>query len=280
MGNCPRDCIAPEFLPGAMSSGGRDFTSRPFSIELPAGYQQDKPYPVYMGGAGCGGGGGGYDPGVSGAIVIRLAILTGNGYPDSACFADGGEACSALGDPAKCALCVNSPEMPYVRAILSSVESHYCVDLDKEFIGGSSSGAWEAITLGCGDADQLRGFVSAAGGKREHRWPCTGPVAAFMITDSDDTQNPVGPLPQINTPHLDSFGSAPERDELLTRNGCTGTTGTMYDPAYPKCLKYDCPAAYPVVWCELSGGHTNAIFGGIDYRKAVWPFFMALPPSP
>ncbi|HET6284794.1 MAG TPA: hypothetical protein VFH73_27810 [Polyangia bacterium] len=279
MGNCPRDCIAPEFAPGGASVvGGQNFTSRGFSFRLPAGYQPDTPYPVFLGGSGCGGGASGYNPGATGAITVALAILTGS-HPDGSCFADGGIACS--GTAANIPLCVNGPEMAYVRGILSYLESHFCVDLDREFIGGVSSGAWEATTLGCGDADQLRGFVSVAGGKREHRWPCTGPIAAFMIADTGDSGNPIGPLAQINTPSLDSYGSAPQRDELLVRNGCQGKATAVYDPAYPLCVKYTgCPAAYPVVWCELHGGHVQTNEGGVNYGSAIWPFFKALPPPP
>ncbi|HEX3694312.1 MAG TPA: hypothetical protein VH374_02890 [Polyangia bacterium] len=272
MGNCPRDCIAPEFAPRVAAN--QDFTTRSFSVQLPSGYDANTAYPIFMGGGGCGSGGGGLGlPGDAGAIRVNLSIKNG-GPLDGSCFADGGQACS--GDTTHLAWCVNSPEMAYVRGVLNWIEARYCVDQDKEFIGGASSGAWEAYTLGCGDADQLRGFVAIAGGKREHRWPCTGPVAAFMIADTADDQNPI----VVNTvePHLDSHGSSAARDELLVRNGCQGTTGTVYDPQYPACIKYNCPAAYPVVWCALNGGHTNTSQGGVNYAQAVWPFFMSLPP--
>jgi hypothetical protein len=275
MGNCPRDCIAPEFAPRA--GGNVDFTTRSYSIQLPGGYAPNTAYPVFLGGSGCGSGGSGYGPpGAGGAIRVNLAIKNGGGL-DGACFADGGQACS--GNTTTLSYCANSPEMAYVRGILSYVESHFCVDLDKEFIGGASSGAWEAYTLGCGDADQLRGIVALAGGKRENRWKCTGPVAAFMIADKGDGENPI--TTRSVEPHLDSHGSLASRDELLVRNGCVGTASTVYDPKYPSCLKYTgCPAAYPVIWCSLNGGHVNTSEGGIDYQQAIWPFFMSLPPSP
>ncbi|HVR61815.1 MAG TPA: hypothetical protein VMU50_07930 [Polyangia bacterium] len=276
MGDCPRDCIAPEFAPRA-AGGPVDFTMRPFTLRAPAGYNNMTAYPLLLGGGTCGSGGGGYDvPGDNG-IHVNLAIHNGNG-PDGICFADGGQACS--GDTTHLAYCVNSPEIPYVRAILAWVEAHYCVDLDKEFIIGASSGAWEAYTNGCGNADQLRGFMANAGGKREHRWPCNGPIAAYMIANTGDGMNPIttGGL----EPHLDSHGSSAARDELLVRNGCTGgvAAGTQYSPQYPKCIKYNCPAAYPVVWCALGGGHTNTNDGGVNYAAGVWPFFMSLPASP
>jgi poly(3-hydroxybutyrate) depolymerase len=177
-------------------------------------------------------------------------------------------------------LCVNGPELPYFNAVQNWVEAHYCVDMGNEFMGGGSSGEWEAFTVGC-DAATLRGSISVAGGKREHRWPCTGPIAAFMIVADDDTNNPVGPLPTINT-ELDSYGAVPARDDLLQRNGCVGTNTTVLDPAYPACKKYTgCPVAYPVVWCEFpSGGHDNPTFNGVNYTKAMWPFLTGLPPAP
>src|SRR5258708_16114089 len=175
MGNCPRDCIAPEFAPRA--GGNIDFTTPSFSIGLPAGYDPNMAYPIFMGGGGCGSGGGGL--GLPGATGIRVSLAIKNrGALDGACFAHRGQACS--GNTTTLSYCVNSPEMAYVRGILSYIETHYCVDLDKEFIGGASSGAWEAYTLGCGDADQLRGFVAIAGGNRQHRCPCPSPPAPFL----------------------------------------------------------------------------------------------------
>src|SRR5580658_5803728 len=275
MANCPRDCIAPEFAPGGASSetaGVENFTNRDFSIALPANYQTSTPYPIYMGGGGCGGSppqtGDGYGiPGDDGAFRIGLSYI-------GQCFADGGIQCS--GSIATEPLCKNGPEIPYIRAVLKWVESNFCVDMGKEFIGGGSSGGWEAMTSGCGDADELRGFVSVSGGLRVNQWPCTGPMAALMVVNAGDGPNPVGPLAKINL-DLDSFGSAPERDSLLMRNGCVGTATTMYNATYPACLKYTgCPDKFPVIWCELNGGHDNTI-QGVDYKNAMWPFLTSLP---
>jgi poly(3-hydroxybutyrate) depolymerase len=275
MANCPRDCIAPEFAPGGPSSqmaGVENFTNRDFSIALPPSYQPGTPYPIYMGGGGCGGQppqtGDGYGiPGDTGAIRIGLSYI-------GQCFADGGIQCS--GSIATEPLCKNGPEIPYIRALLNWVESNFCVDMGKEFIGGGSSGGWESMTAGCGDADELRGFVSVSGGLRVNQWPCTGPMAALMVVNAGDGPNPVGPLAKINL-DLDSFGSAPERDSLLMRNGCIGTATTVYDAGFPACLKYTgCPDNFPVIWCELNGGHDNTI-QGVDYKNAMWPFLTSLP---
>jgi hypothetical protein len=278
MANCGRDCIAPEFAPGGVSdqeAGGESFINRDFSIELPANYQPSTAYPVYLGGGGCGGGppqnGDGYGLGETNAIQIGLGYLV-------RCFADGGSACSGM--ISNEVLCKNGPEIPYVRAVLKWVESNFCVDLGREFIGGGSSGGWEAMTASCGDADEFRGFVSTSGGLRVNQWPCLGPMAGLMVTNTGDTANPVGPLAKIDA-DLDSFGSAPERDALLQRNGCIGTATAMYDPGFPACVKYTgCPAAFPVVWCELNGGHDNTQMGNLDYKNAMWPFLSSLPAEP
>ena len=112
------------------------------------------------------------------------------------------------------------------------VEANFCVDMGKEFVGGGSSGAWEALLAGCGSADTLRGNYALAGGLRENRWRCNGPIATFMIVSDVDTNNPVGPLPKIFVIE-DSFGAAPARDEILARNGCVGKATAPYDPKYP-----------------------------------------------
>jgi poly(3-hydroxybutyrate) depolymerase len=194
------------------------------------------------------------------------------------CFADGGIRCAP--NIANVGECVNGPEVPYFRVMQRWVESNFCVDMGKEYIGGGSSGAWEAMLIGCASADTVRGFYSVAGGLREHRWACNGRSAAFMIVTDVDTLNPVGPLTKINVAE-DSFGAAPARDEILKRNGC-GTTSSPFDPKYPSCVKYNgCPAAYPVVWCEFTGGaHDNPTFNNVNYGNAVAPFLLGLPPAP
>jgi hypothetical protein len=223
--NCPKDCIAPPFVPGGRngmkSSNGETFVDRDFDIELPANYDPTHAYPVFYGGAGCGPAnippikGAGFE--VTGeAVAIRVGLQQVATDPFS-CFADGAIRCSPnlanVGD------CLNGPEIPYFRAVQAWVEANTCVDMGMEFVGGSSSGAWEALLAGCASAETVRGTFTVAGGLREHRWACDGPIATFMIVSAPDTSNPVGPLPMIFTAE-DTYGSAPARDEILKRNGC------------------------------------------------------------
>ncbi len=282
--NCPNDCIAPPFAPGGRnaqrSANGETFVDRDFSILLPAGYDPTHAYPVFYGGSGCGTAavppqhGPGFEvPGEATAIRVGLQQVVSDPF---SCFADGAIRCSP--NIANVADCKNGPEIPYFRAVQSWVEANTCVDMGREFVGGSSSGAWEALLAGCASADTVRGTFSVAGGLRVNRWACNGPSAAFMIVSAPDQANPVGPLPKIFTAE-DTFGSAPARDEILTRNGCVGNTTAPYDPMYPICVKYTgCPAAYPVVWCDIpNGNHTQTNYNGVNYANAIVPFLLGLP---
>ena len=284
--NCPKNCIAPPFVPGGrnaqMEPNGETFVDRDFAIEIPSGYQVDHPYPVFFGAAGCGPQpplvGPAYTvPNENNVIKVGLQQVTLPALYN--CFADGAMRCAV--DLKNVADCDNGPEVPYMLAVIDWVENNFCVDLGQEFIGGGSSGAWEALLAGCAAADKIRGTYTVAGGLREHRWSCNGPSAAFMIVTATDTSNPVGPLMSLNVAE-DTYGSAPARDELLTRNGCVGKATAPYDPKYPACVKYTgCPAAYPVVWCEFPmGNHADPNNGGVNYLNAVMPFFMSLPPAP
>jgi hypothetical protein len=283
--NCPSNCIAPPFAPGGVNEqtagNGETFLDRDFTIQLPEGYDPNTSYPVFYGGNGCGNkpplmGGAFRIPGEQG---IKVGLQQVSLESVGSCFADGGIRCAP--DIKNVAACDNGPEIPYFLAVQNWVEQNFCVDLGKEFVGGSSSGAWEAQLAGCATASTLRGIYPLAGGLREHRWACDGPIAAFMIASDNDQNNPVGPLKDLFVIE-DSYGNAPARDEILMRNGCTGRDTAPYDPKFPSCVKYTgCPAEYPVVWCEFTGGsHANPNFENVNYLDAVAPFLLGLPPAP
>jgi polyhydroxybutyrate depolymerase len=215
------------------------------------------------------------------------------------CFADGGNSCA--GTTANQPECVNTPEVPYFYALLADVESKYCIEKSKVYVGGYSSGGWETYTLGCAAAEVIAGIVPVNGGLRNHRPSCTGPIPALMVAGAADTDNPVGPLVMdmayapanlsaatVNQDiaSLDSNGTAPARDAILARNGCVGTATAQYDPAFPLCVKYTgCPANAPVVWCSVTGaGHQSPSYQGVMYYPSTgasslqWNFLTKLTP--
>jgi poly(3-hydroxybutyrate) depolymerase len=268
------------------------FTHRSFAIRLPTGYDANKPYPLVFQGGGCGstngkGGATGGENLVSdadkgNAIAIGMSYV----YPDGAgaCFADEYE---------------NTYEIPYWEAIYKQVTENYCIDLEKVFIGGYSSGAWMAYTTALAKSGKIRGMGAGAGGLREKHPPRSNiPFAAMLITGEGDDTNPVHKTKDGTTcagseaqgcwkgeiicgfPGAETCydtGSAHARDEILKINGCVGTTTQQYDK-WPACKQYTgCPAAFPVVYCMPAGGHTK---GDDAFNPGIWDFWKKLPAVP
>jgi hypothetical protein len=311
--------VDPAFISMYPVNAGSQFnwTKRNYYVRLPANYDENKAYPVDMEGTGCNGpetsgSSGEYSlpntPNQAEAIQIGLSYVTSMAANSN---------CSAFTDDY-----VNSPEPPYLNGVIDEVLSKYCADTGRVFIHGYSSGAFEASMAGGAVADKIRAIGLQVGGGMRMKHPPykTNPVAAMFVVGTLDQGNPIGPLA---TPLNDTVGSVAARDELLKRNGCVAsdfqivdtcahgimvamkepnplpcTAGIldgdtysnvpheMWDPLYPKCMKYsNCPAKYPVVWCPLDVNHGNgpnpmgADMTQIEnYRRVgMWKFFSSLP---
>jgi polyhydroxybutyrate depolymerase len=260
--------VAAEFMSGGKEYGtqaGYDFNHRNYFLKLPKNYDNTRAYPLVMSGGGCGatngvsGNGGGANAlpdDQDFAVQVGLSYV----YPQNAgaCFADG---------------FADTPDLPYFDAVLAEVAKSSCVDKGKVFMSGFSSGAWETYMLSCARAGVIRGVGTQAGGLRSVRPPCTGvPVAAFLTAGTNDAN----PIHNVDAKTGFDSGSAPARDVILKTNGCTTTETAPYTsdkaPATWNCKQYtSCPKAYPVIWCEIPGGH------GAGSPSAFWPFWNALP---
>ncbi|HTM45726.1 MAG TPA: hypothetical protein VL137_12260 [Polyangiaceae bacterium] len=244
--------------PLVASDAPYSFTMRNYYVKLPVNYDPMTAYRVQFGGPGCGGPAtvgseGGYLPSAhDDVILISPSYVPTQGATSAtnpgSCFADGA---------------TDSPDVPYFDAVLAEVEANYCVNPKQISVSGYSSGAWEALLLGWARAGVVRGIATEAGGLRHNRPAGTNmPVAALMIGTQGDTENPIDLMPtDAKAIELGADGgSGQARDEILMRNGCTGTDTAMWDAQFPACLKYTgCPAAYPVVWCLMTtGGHYPA----------------------
>jgi hypothetical protein len=274
----------------AAGQGGYTFTHRHYYVRPPSGYDPNRAYPLVFEGGGCGNtdgtngsnGNGLTDSAKGDAISIGLSYV----YPENAgaCFGDEYE---------------NTYELNYWDSVYAEVTASFCVDLEKVFIGGYSSGAWMSYTIAFARGGKVRGMGAGAGGIRENRpTPSNAPFAAMMITGTDDVGNPVHETKDRTScsgseaegcwkgeiicgfPGAESCydtGSAHARDEILKRNGCVGT-GTAPYGKWPDCVKYTgCPAAFPVVYCMPQGGHTD---GEDRHDPGLWDFWKALPPVP
>jgi poly(3-hydroxybutyrate) depolymerase len=243
-------------------TAGGSWTNRVYYLDLPTGYDPARAYPLLFGGAGCGGalttngdnGGFAVLPANNNqAIQIGLSYVWPEG--SGPCFHDG---------------VANTPDLPYFDSVLKEVEESYCVNRDRIFVGGFSSGGWLAYTLGLARGGIIRGISPAAGGLRPatNRPPAANqPIAALLLTGENDTSNPA----------TGATGSDAARDHILALNGCQGTD-TMPWPvcAGCGCVQYTgCPDAYPVIRCRPPGqGHTD---GGGAFKSAIWSVWSKLP---
>lgn len=156
-----------------------------------------------------------------------------------------------------------SVEWEFMGLVASSVQKNFCVDENRLFVAGYSSGAWVTNMFGCyfaghdpgrqfGPDVSVRGQLSVTGGPVLPDVPCGGKVAALWIHDTDDQEQVIGGNAAISLPRV------------LEANGCTGGVAgntTLWQSAVggvDSCKRYvDCPAQYPVVFCTTSGrGHS------------------------
>ncbi len=215
--------------------------ARTYLVELPGGYDSDTPWPLVFGFHGATTSGMLFASRFYGNLASAMgdeAILV---YPD------------AQGEPTAWD---DAVDIPFFDALLAQVESDYCVDEDRVFATGHSSGGFFSNSLGCQRGDVLRAIAPVSGGGPFGRPTCRGEVAVFL---AHGTADPTVPF---------ATGQA-SRDYWATRNGCdTGsTTGAPPSP----CVAYAC-TGQPEWWCEHGGEHEWPAFA----PAAIWAFFSGL----
>ena len=158
----------------------------------------------------------------------------------------------------------SSVEWEAMGAIASQVQKQFCIDENRVFVSGYSSGAWVSNMFGCyfagkdpnrqfGPDVSVRGQASVTGGPVLPDVPCGGKVAALWIHDTDDAENIIGGNLTTSLPRV------------LAVNGCTDGVkgkqapwGTSVPQLAAVCKEFtDCPPEYPVIFCTTSGfGHS------------------------
>jgi hypothetical protein len=225
---------------------------RDFFVRVPFDYDLNKPYDVVYLGMGCGAGTGDLSTyplfiesqgGNEQRIYVGVSLPVN--MPNSNCYDNRAGAASM--------------EWEAFELMHNFVESHYCVDNNRIFYGGYSSGGWIASMYGCYFAGlkpdrkfapnfRLRGQAATTGNQPENNPPCNGPVAGLWIHDQDDTANAIA-------------GNIAALNRVLLMDDCVDSPtepwgeGTLSDV----CLRYTaCPPEYPVIFCTTVGrGHSD-----------------------
>jgi poly(3-hydroxybutyrate) depolymerase len=241
------------------------YMNRTYWTRVPATYDKSKPMYLILWGQGCGQGPQPEsippfeNPEASAASII-VQLLAPQAQPNH-CYSAGPDGDSAT-----------SPEIPYFDQVVSEVEAQFCIDENKVFEGGYSSGGWESSLMSCVRTNVLRGTGWAAAGLQKNHDPCMGPVAALITRGMSDPGTP-----------LDQTMQAVE--SIRMRNGC-GTTTKAWMPVWKageemadtsSCMSYDgCMPGYPLIWCPTAGGHTNTEGDTHLTRDGLWKLWSTL----
>jgi poly(3-hydroxybutyrate) depolymerase len=160
----------------------------------------------------------------------------------------------------------------FFEAVLDHMLGAYCVDVDRVFAAGTSSGAHFSNLLGCRYGDRLAAIAPVAGYLPEDTG-CVDFVPALVIHGYADPSFPSGEV---------------ARDFWRSQNGCSETTVPSIAEVHAAvvateeshaCAEYQgCNPGLPVTWCEHSEGgydgstHGWPLFGGLQ----IWEFVSAL----
>lgn len=234
-----------------------------FIVSIPADYDQDHPYPM---GFGFHGGGRtesdcqngdclGFQDAMENDVVLVYMKSVGTGWEQMEWRED---------------------NVAFFVALRAQLEGEFCIDTNRVFTAGTSSGAHFSNILGCRFGDRLLTSVPVAGRMFE-RENCAGPMAALLIHGIDDTSYE---------------GGKEARDLYVAQNGCTATTVPDEATAHAavqeqrdqmqghhECIDYQgCQTGYPVRWCEHSeGGYDNSTHGWPSFGgDEIWSFVQSL----
>lgn len=230
-----------------------------FRVSLPAGYDPNTPYPLGFAFHGSGRTGPDCQAGdcagfqtVMGdkAVLVYMTALNGPGWDDFDLNSD------------------------FFSGVLDQMLAGYCINPDRVFAAGTSSGAHFSNVVGCRFGDKLLAIAPVAGYLPQTDG-CVDRVAALVIHGVYDS-------------HVDFSSGEEARDFWRTRNNCSADTvppiSEIHDsvtstPESHGCAVYQgCDAGLGVTWCEHSEGgydgstHGWPLFGG----QEIWDFVNAL----
>lgn len=209
-----------------------------YLVDLATGYDKRRPYPLVMAFHGAGVTGDAFRgylnlPPVTGADAILVHPNCSNDAPTWDMQRD----------------------TQVFDALLTKLESEYCIDLRRIFIAGHGSGAFFVSSLGCVRGDQLRGIASLSGGPPSGT--CVGELAVWVTQGNADMSVQSG---------------RSNRSFWAKHNRCDDVSmSSPVDPA--PCVEYlGCDPGFPVRYCEYDGNLDLPSFAA----SGLWAFFKQL----
>jgi polyhydroxybutyrate depolymerase len=208
-----------------------------YILDLPTGYDKNRPYPLVMSFRGAGVTADAF----RGYLTLPLAVGADAIVVNANC----------LGDAA--AWDVNR-DVPFFDALLTQIESGYCVDEHRIFAAGHSAGGFFTNALGCIRGNKLRGIAPLSAGPPPGA--CLNELAVWMSQGNIDMGIAAGMA---------------DRDFWAQRNNCDATMSTPVDPS--PCVEYaGCDPGFAVRYCEYDGDLGLPSFAA----TGIWEFFKGL----
>lgn len=133
----------------------------------------------------------------------------------------------------------NGRDVRFMQALVSELKQGLCVDNTRVHATGFSFGGMMSNAIGCQLGDTFRAVAPMAGSLWSGCAESANKVAAILIHSRNDKV--------VEYP----FGEE-ARDKYLARNGCSQATAKLGSNG---CVEYQgCSSAYPVAWCGYDGG--------------------------
>lgn len=224
-----------------------DVANHRYYVKLPSSYDAERPYPTLFV----------FHP-TNNPLnwAERSAGFENNGAKENAIRVYPGAGNNAAG--------WNGSDVSFFGPLYDEITNNFCVDRERVFAAGESSGGDFSSILGCEYADKLRA-VGPCATKPVNGYPldagkrmCTGKVAAVVIHGKSDRV--VGPE---NGPAT--------RDFYTQVNNCEEQSMPVegFTDSLSNCVEYQgCDEGFPVFWCQ----HEDPEYGGTNHG---WPRFAA-----
>lgn len=223
-----------------------DGTARKFVLDVPSGYEANKPYRLVF---------------VWHPLNGSADSVVSEGYNGLKQASNGGAIFVAPdgldGSNAEASgrgwWNVNDRDMKFLTAMLARLQAGLCIDQDRIFSTGFSFGGMMSYAVGY-EFDVFRAIA-----------PCSGDMQVIPHDATYTRPLPILAFHGNNDTFVTTARGRAARDKYLARNQC----GTETQPVAPSpCVEYQGCSA-PTTWCEFPGGHNT----WSEQPKAIWKFF-------
>lgn len=260
---------------GVLASAGCNKTGRPNGgsvvvanshfYAFPATYDGSTPYPLLFGFHGCGGGNRGDGQNPNSTEFMNLTNNTD--------FAD--DTVRAVPVSADSGGCWNyNNDISRVRMIYEDLLENYCIDQNRVFATGHSSGAQFVVQILTKKTDaEFFDFTAVAPVAASNYGPHAVPMPAMYIQGKNDTERMSDGADEVAR-FRDANGCSTESTAYTEVMGCQ-SSGTSVNPG---CISYgDCDV--PTIWCSHNDPQYSNTSHGVPCfaMTAMHDFFQTFP---